>query len=106
MTTEVAEKEKSSKKSFFSGKGSKKEKEPNEKKEKAVRGGSDSSVASTSLEKSKNWLGQEVKRPRAEYQAEIDELKLRLAAIEADLESKTIELTQFKDWVRLAPSAF
>ena len=54
----------------------------------------------------KNWLGKEVKRPRAEYQAEIDALKLKLAEVELDLENKTNELKQFKDWVSMAPSAF
>ena len=69
----------------------------------------DVSVVSSGPSKAKsnkNWLGKEVKRPRAEYQAEIDALKLKLAEMETDLENKTIELKQFKDWVSMAPSAF
>ena len=73
-------------------------------------GSDDGSVASTSSttnnKKATNWLGKEVKRPRAEYQAEIDELKLKIAGLEADFERTTIELQQFKDWVGMAPSAF
>lgn len=118
---EVVEKETSSpnKKGFFGKNGSSKnnnkeqepKKDPNkkEKKEKAERRGSDSSTTSTSTgdkNNNKNWLGQEVKRPRAEYQAEIDELKLKLAAAESDLLTTTSQLTQFKDWARQAPSAY
>jgi hypothetical protein len=65
-----------------------------------------SSAAETKTSKATNWLGKEVKRPRAEYQAEIDELKLKLAEVRVDLENKTVELQQFKDWVGMAPSAF
>ena len=67
----------------------------------------DTSVTSTGEKNSKkNWLGKEVKRPRAEYQAEINALKLKLAEVEAELQSKTTELKHFKDWVAMAPSAF
>mmetsp|Transcript_27193 Transcript_27193/g.59874 ORF Transcript_27193/g.59874 Transcript_27193/m.59874 type:complete len:114 (-) Transcript_27193:228-569(-) len=84
-------------------KGSKKEKASKPLKESNDKS-DDSSTASTN-EKSKNWLGQEMKRPRAEYQAEIDELKLKFAAMETDLLIKTNELNAFKDWIRDAPSA-
>ena len=60
----------------------------------------------TSQKQQTNWLGKEVKRPRAEYQAEIDELKLKIQSLEAQLERTTIDLRQFKDWVSMAPSAY
>ena len=107
--TAVAVEEKTPKKGLFGGKGSKKDDEPSPtKSEEKKEGSDDGSVAShkKSSPKATNWLGKEVKRPRAEYQAEIDELKLRIAEIEADLENKTVELQQFKDWVGMAPSAF
>jgi hypothetical protein len=78
----------------------------------SLAGGASTSAAgekqpkTSSSSTNKNWLGKEVKRPRAEYQAEIDELKLKLAELESDLENKTDELQQFKDWVSMAPSAF
>ena len=91
---EKAPEKTSSKKGIF---GSKNKKE----------GSDDGSVASNaSHKKTTNWLGKEVKRPRAEYQAEIDELKLKIMALEAQLERTTIDLQQFKDWVGMAPSAF
>ena len=39
-----------------------------------------------------NWLGKEVKRPRAEYQAEIDELKLKVQSLKAQLERANLDL--------------
>merc|ERR1711935_772645 len=51
----------------------------------------------------KNWLGKEKKRPRAEFRAEIDELKQMIAALESNLASKTVELNQYKDWMSKAP---
>jgi hypothetical protein len=112
--------------STMAGEESKKEKESSPKatavstiSEEKKTDGSDNdaggaSTASTSPtaagtekpSKNKNWLGKEVKRPRAEYQAEIDALKGKLAELEVDLENKTSELQQFKDWVSMAPSAF
>ena len=95
---------KKTKKSFFgSSNNSKKEMAPPEQA-KASDDGSVSSTAST--KKTKTWLGKEVKRPRAEYQAEIDALKLKIASLETDLERCTVELQQFKDWVGMAPSTF
>ena len=107
----------------MTGEESKKEKESSPKAavtisdEKKTDGSDDdaggASSASTSptagaekQPKNKNWLGKDVKRPRAEYQAEIDALRVKLAELETDLENKTSELQQFKDWVSMAPSAF
>eukprot|EP00536_Pseudo-nitzschia_multiseries_P007851 jgi/Psemu1/305289/fgenesh1_kg.189_\ len=61
---------------------------------------------SSAGEKGKNWLGQSVKRPRAEYQAEIDELKLKIAAIETELLTTTSKLNAFTEWMRQAPTAY
>ena len=67
---------------------------------------SDATGSTASTKKTKTWLGKEVKRPRAEYQAEIDALKLKIASLETDLERCTVELQQFKDWVGMAPWTF
>mmetsp|Transcript_8924 Transcript_8924/g.21790 ORF Transcript_8924/g.21790 Transcript_8924/m.21790 type:complete len:104 (-) Transcript_8924:352-663(-) len=97
MTADVAEKDTSpSKNKSFFKKGSKKEKSDKS---------DDCSISSTS-EKNKNWLGQEMKRPRAEYQAEIDELKLKLVALETELLTTTSKLNAFKEWMRQAPTAY
>ena len=101
---EVPEKDTSpSKNKGKSKKGTKKEKAPKPLKE--INDKSDDSSTASTNEKSKNWLGQQVKRPRAEYQAEIDELKMKFAAMETDLLIKTNQLNAFKDWIREAPSA-
>ena len=63
----------------------------------------DSVASPDGVKAKKNWLGKDAKRPRAEYRAEIDELKLKLAALESNLESKTVELNQYKDWMSKAP---
>ena len=88
------------------------EKAPDKSIKKGFFGGKaksdDGSMVSKASQKqpTTNWLGKEVKRPRAEYQAEIDELKLKVASLEAQLERTTSDLQQFKDWVSMAPSAF
>mmetsp|Transcript_16331 Transcript_16331/g.40944 ORF Transcript_16331/g.40944 Transcript_16331/m.40944 type:complete len:115 (-) Transcript_16331:112-456(-) len=100
--------QKKTKKGFFgSTKTTKTEQDPPEQAKKEPS--DDGSVASTSSTKkatTTNWYGKQVKRPRAEYQAEIDELKLQIAELQVNLETKTNELQQFKDWVGMAPSAF
>ena len=91
---------------FGSTKTTKTEQAPPEQAKKEPS--DDGSVASTSSTKkaTTNWYGKEVKRPRAEYQAEIDELKLQIVELQVKLATKTSELQQFKDWVGMAPSAF
>ncbi|VEU36251.1 unnamed protein product [Pseudo-nitzschia multistriata] len=103
---EVTEKDASPKKKDTSPKN-KKEKSPKlSKKDRKNDLSDDSSVCSSTGEKAKNWLGREVKRPRAEYQAEIDELKLKLAALETEVLTKTNQLDAFQDWIRQIPSAY
>ena len=61
----------------------------------------------------KTWMGTDKKKPRAEYQAEIDELQSKIAALEvikADRDqqaARVYQLTQqvnsFNTWVRQAP---
>ena len=112
----VITKEESPKKSMlgsigFGGKEGKpkKEKKVKEKKVKNNAGGGDdndddSSVCSTTSNgDSKNWLGLEKKKPRAEYQAEIDELRLKLVAVEDELATKTTQLDRFLNWARQMP---
>ena len=110
----VITKEESPKKSMlgsigFGGKEGKpkKEKKVKEKKVKNAGGGDDdnddSSVCSTTSNGDKNWLGLEKKKPRAEYQAEIDELKLKLVAVEDELATKTTQLDRFMNWARQMP---
>lgn len=88
------------------------EKAPDKSSKRGFFGGmaksDDGSIASKASQKqpATNWLGKEVKRPRAEYQAEIDELTLKVASLEAQLERTTADLQQFKDWVSMAPQAF
>ena len=88
----------------------KKEKKVKEKKVKNNAGGGDddndnddSSVCSTTSNGDKNWLGLEKKKPRAEYQAEIDELRLKLVAVEDELATKTTQLDRFLNWARQMP---
>jgi hypothetical protein len=89
----------------------KKEKKVKEKKVKKNAGGGDdddndddSSVCSTTSNgDSKNWLGLEKKKPRAEYQAEIDELRLKLVAVEDELATKTTQLDRILNWARQMP---
>jgi hypothetical protein len=113
----VVAKEESPKKGIF-GFGSKGEEKPKKEKKvkekkvkKASAGGGgddndndDSSVCSTASIGDKNWLGQEKKKPRAEYQAEIDELKLKLVAVEDELATKTTQLNRFMNWARQMPN--
>ena len=112
----VITKEESPKKSMlgsigFGGKEGKpkKEKKVKEKKVKNNAGSSgdddndDSSVCSTTSNGEKNWLGLEKKKPRAEYQAEIDELRLKLVAVEDELATKTTQLDRFLNWARQMP---
>ncbi|OEU14206.1 hypothetical protein FRACYDRAFT_269548 [Fragilariopsis cylindrus CCMP1102] len=112
----VITKEESPKKSMlgsigFGGKEGKpkKEKKVKEKKVKNNAGGGgdddndDSSVCSTTSNGDKNWLGLEKKKPRAEYQAEIDELRLKLVAVEDELATKTTQLDRFLNWARQMP---
>ena len=111
MTVEVAQEKKSL---FGSLKGSKKEKKSKVPKEKKIKekkaknpakDDDDTSVSSTGSY-GKTWLGKEKKKPREEYQAEIDELKLKLAAVEGELSSKTMELQRFKNWANQAPRTY
>lgn len=75
-------------------------------KQEQAKTSDDGSVASTCSQRKKtSWLGKTPKRPRAEYQAEIDGLKIKIAELETMLESTSIELEQFKDWMKKAPSA-
>lgn len=64
----------------------------------------DASVGSTdSKGMKKSWFGGEKKKPRAEYQAEIDELKLQLAASNSELEETRAKLQSWQLWMRKAP---
>lgn len=109
----VVAKEESPKKSMLGNIGSfgskegkpKKEKKVKEKKVKNVGSddNDDSSVCSTTSNGDKNWLGLEKKKPRAEYQAEIDELRLKLVAVEDELATKTTQLDRFMNWARQMP---
>ena len=56
----------------------------------------DSSPTSVDATSFKSMLGMTKKKPRAEYQSEIDELK-------AENERLTAELEAIKDWLKKAP---
>ena len=110
----VITKEESPKKSMlgsigFGGKEGKPKKEKKVKEKKVKNNADDndnddSSVCSTTSNgDSKNWLGLEKKKPRAEYQAEIDELRLKLVAVEDELATKTTQLDRFLNWARQMP---
>ena len=100
------------KKGFFSKLSTKKsaddyiEKCPQKKPDKKAskKGGEvsdDDSVDSKGVKKT--WLGGEKKKPRAEYQTEIDSLKLQLVATEHDLTIMTNKVNKYKSWIRQAP---
>ena len=62
----------------------KKEKDKKEKDKKEPQvAGDDASAGGEKKTAEKNWSGYEKKKPRAEFQAEIDELKSKIAALEA-----------------------
>jgi len=104
------------KKGFFSSLSSKKDQNPDaylkkcpqkkvEKAKKEKKGGNDDdSVSSVNSSGEKNFLGMEKKKPRAEFQAEIDELKLKLVAEENEVAMLTNQLNRYKNWVRQAPN--
>jgi len=74
-------------------------------KSKSKKGGEvvsdDDSVDSKGVKKT--WLGGEKKKPRAEYQSEIDTLKLKLVAAEHDLTMMANRVNKYKNWIRQAP---
>mmetsp|Transcript_8494 Transcript_8494/g.9885 ORF Transcript_8494/g.9885 Transcript_8494/m.9885 type:complete len:115 (+) Transcript_8494:158-502(+) len=75
-----------------------------DKKTSSKKGGEvsdDDSVDSKGVKKT--WLGGEKKKPRAEYQSEIDSLKLQLVATEHDLTIMTNKVNKYKTWIRQAP---
>ena len=58
----------------------------------------------------KTWLGAEKKKPRAEYQAKIDELNAKVKALETDRDQKaaqvyqlTQQINSFSMWMRQSP---
>lgn len=101
---EVA-KEKSSRGSFF---GSKK-KDPEGAAAEPVDVDAETDKASP-----KNWLGMEKKKPRAEYQEEIDALKAKLEELlkikedrdahAARVRQLTMQANEYKMWARRVPS--
>merc|ERR1712029_553525 len=91
--------------------GSKNEKKKDEKEPQAVEG--DATADGEKISRGKSWMGKEKKKPRADYQAEIDELKVKLAGlsgVEEDRNNQAAQVTQltqqlsaFKMWMRQAP---
>jgi hypothetical protein len=69
------------------------------KEKKLERQGSASSHGSAG----KSFWGAEKKKPRAEYQAEIDELKLKLAQANLDLDNVSSKYQALKGWAKSAP---
>ena len=63
---------------------------------------SEGSVDSKGNKKTSSWFGKS-KKPRAEYQAEIDELKLKLAATTSELETTKQKLDAWEGWAKRAP---
>ena len=51
----------------------------------------------------KKIFGFEKKKPRAEYQAEIDTLKVQLANAQEELERTKTKLNRYQQWARQAP---
>ena len=110
-TMAVEVKEDAAKKGFF---GTSKKKLADEKEPQQVTDDDNSTEDKEKTSPGKTWLGIEKKKPRAEYQAEIDALTAKLAALEeirADRDLQTarvIQLTRevnsFKTWARQAPS--
>ena len=80
------------------------------KKDKAV---SDEKEDGEKSSRGKTWIGTEKKKPRAEYQTEIDELKAKLeelAGVKADRDRQVArvyqlsqEIDTFKAWMQQAP---
>lgn len=77
---------------------------------------SDDKEDSEKSSRGKTWRGTEKKKPRAEYQAEIIELKAKLeelAGVEADRDRQVArvyqlsqEINSFKTWMQQAPRVF
>ena len=83
------------------GKGDKRSKDKGDKSSKDK--GDKSSTGKT-------WLGAEKKKPRAEYQAKIDELNAKVKALETDRDQKaaqvyqlTQQINSFSMWMRQSP---
>lgn len=78
-------------------------KSPTKEEKKTADSGyeSEGSVDSKGNKKT-SWFGKS-KKPRAEYQAEIDELKLKLAAATSDLETAKQKLDAWEGWAKRAP---
>ena len=51
------------------------------------------------------WMGTEKKKPRAEYQSKINELKEKMAALEIDRDQLTQQVNSISLWMCQAPSA-
>jgi len=87
-----------------------KKREAKENKPVDVDESDSTSNASAGTSSLKNLFGFESKRPRAEYQAEIDNLKYELEMATSNLRQVTAELQQtqgklnrFQSWARSAP---
>ena len=76
-------------------------KSPKEEKKEDTAAGYESD-GSTDSKKGFSLFGKS-KKPRAEYQAEIDELKLKLAAATSDLEVCKQKLDAWEGWAKRAP---
>lgn len=126
MTATVVAKEDSTKKGFKSAlralsPGRTREPQAEGDKSGVVSSGNkdkgDKDKGDKSAPSNKTWMGTEKKKPRAEYQAEIDELSAKVQALEAAkadgdrqvaqqvarVSKLTQELNSFKMWVRQAP---
>ena len=64
---------------------------------------SDGSASVDSKGNKKSWFSGKSKKPRAEYQAEIDELKLKLAGAISELEETKQKLDAWEGWAKRAP---
>jgi hypothetical protein len=88
-------------------KAAKKEQKKREKEQKKKDYGgpvsTDGESDSESLGSFKKMLGFEKKKPRAEYQAEIDELRVQLANAHGELERTQTKLNRYQQWARQAP---
>ena len=91
----------------------KNKKEKSSKKEDLAieRTNSGSTAEENSVSSLKNIFKMEKKKPRAEYQAEIDELKFELAQTQGSLndtqralQDANYKLSRFQQWARSAPS--
>jgi outer membrane protein OmpA-like peptidoglycan-associated protein len=77
-----------------------------EMKSKADYGGpcsTDGESDNESSGSSRNLFGFEKKKPRAEFQAEIDDLKIQLANSQLELERARTKINRFQQWARQAP---